>query len=246
MPDGAEDLLHKRIAASGLWSRRKAQTLIQEGRVTVDGETILNKAARVVSGASVRVDGRKVEAAKVRYLVLNKPKGYVTTLSDPHARRTVMELLEGVNAKLKPVGRLDKDTEGLLLFTNDGELAARLTHPRYGIEKEYEVTVRGEIPEDTFARLEKGVFIEGGKTAPAAIPRSTVRLEERATTFHLVIHEGRKHQVRLMCLAVGFPVKKLRRMRVGPIVLKGLPKGACRFLDAKEVEALKRAVGMVV
>jgi 23S rRNA pseudouridine2605 synthase len=242
--EAADLIVHRRIAASGLWSRRKAQALIVEGRVEVDGHIVIDKAARCSADAIIRVNGKRIEAARIRYLALNKPTGYVTTLADPYAKRTVAELIAQTGAMVKPVGRLDKDTEGLLLLTNDGDLAFRLTHPKFGIEKEYEVTVRGVIPEIALAKLEAGVYIEGGKTAPAEAPREKVHVKEGKTTFHLVVHEGRKHQVRLMCFAVGFPVQRLRRVRIGPVGLRGLPKGACRDLSAQEIKALKSAAGL--
>lgn len=245
MSEGAEEVLHRLISASGDWSRRKAQDLILDGRVKVDGQLVIDKAARVSPQSDIRVDGKRIRAAKVDYLILNKPTGYVTTMADPHARQTVADLIRDTGAKVKPVGRLDKDTEGLLILTNDGDLAFRLTHPRYGIEKEYEVEVAGDLTEAAILKLEKGIRVEGRLTAPAAVPRETVRLRDSRTAFRIILHEGRKRQVREMCLAVGHPVKKLRRVRIGPLVMRNLPKGACRRLSKPEVDALKREVGLL-
>jgi len=179
--------------------------------------------------------------SKLYYLVMNKPVGHVTTMRDPQGRPTVTKFLPKLDATLKPVGRLDMDTEGLLLFTNDGEFANRLTHPRFGVEKEYLANVSGIVDPEALDKLRKGVYIEGGKTAPAKA--AVVHAEEKAdrTTLRLVIHEGRKRQVRQMCEAVGHPVITLKRVRIGPVVLRGMARGECRMLGKQEVEALLEA-----
>jgi 23S rRNA pseudouridine2605 synthase len=237
------DRLHKRIAASGLCSRRAAETLIADGRVMVNGEIVREQGVKVGDEDTVLVDGAPLPDQRLLYLLMNKPKGVLTTLRDPHGRRTVKDLLPDLSGTVKPVGRLDKDTEGLLIFTNDGALAQRLTHPRYGIEKEYIVQVKGIVADKDIQRLAKGMWIpEGGKTAPATVNR--IQRDEKAdrTTFNITIHEGRKRQIRLMCMGIGHPVKELKRVRVGPIELKSQPRGTCRMLGKPEIEALRAAV----
>lgn len=221
-------------------SRRAAEELIREGRVTVNGELVIEMGRKVTPEDDVRIDGTKLGFARNHTLVMNKPKGYVTTLRDPQGRRTVAELLPDVGVMLKPVGRLDLDTEGLLLFTNDGELANRLMHPRYGVEKEYIVTVEGEPDEKALDKLRKGIYIEGGKTLPATIESS----KQNPSEFRITIHEGRKRQVRMMCMAIGHPVKTLKRIRIGFLRLHNIPKGTCRMLGKSEVDALRKAVGL--
>lgn len=234
--------LHKRIAASGLCSRRAAEKRILEGRVAVNGEVVRTLGYKVAAEDVIAVDGKVVGVAKLHYVILNKPVGYVTTLADPHAKRTVADLMPDLGVQLKPVGRLDKDTEGLLLCTNDGDLALRLAHPRYGVEKEYQVAVEGQMTEMAERQLRKGIWIQGGKTAPAKVEGVFYDEKKKWTFFRITIHEGRKRQVREMCMAVGFPVKKLRRVRFGPLVLHKLPKGSCRALGKVEVDALWDAV----
>ena len=192
----------------------------------------------------VQVDGTILSTARHYTLVLNKPRGVVTTLSDPQGRRTIQSLLPDYGVQLKPVGRLDMDSEGLLLVSNDGELAHRLTHPRYGIEKEYIAVVRGVPEEKALAKLRKGVFIEGGKTAPAFVEFIPTQRTGNSSSLRLIIHEGRKRQVRLMCEAVGHPVTSLKRVRIGPLLLRGLRNGECRLLGKQEVDELRKLVGM--
>jgi pseudouridine synthase len=192
----------------------------------------------------VRVDGQPVNSAKTYTLVLNKPLGVVTTLRDPQGRPTIVRHLPDLGVQLKPVGRLDMDTEGLLLVTNDGELAHRLAHPRYGIEKEYTVTVRGVPDDKALNELRKGVFVEGRRTAPANVVPVHAEPKKNTAVLRITIHEGRKRQVRLMCEAVGYPVVSLRRVRIGPLILKGMRPGECRMLGKKEVDELRRLVGL--
>ena len=244
MPKGDGSVrLHKRIAASGLCSRRAAESLIREGRVQVNGGVVTEMGIKVGPDDEVRVDGKPIGLARVCTLMMNKPAGYITTLSDPQKRRTVASLLPELDVQLKPVGRLDIETEGLLLFTNDGELAQRLSHPRYGVEKEYLATVEG-IPEPpSLEKLRKGVYIEeGGKTAPARVAVAHVDKKSNTCILRISIHEGRKRQVRLMCEAVGHPVIHLRRTRYGPLVLRRLAPGECRMLGKEELEELRRLV----
>ncbi len=238
--------LHVRIAHSGLCSRRAAEEMILQGRVQVDGATVRELGTQVHPEQEVRVDGIPIREAKIYTLVVNKPTGVVTTLSDPQGRPTIARFLPDYGVQLKPVGRLDMDTDGLLIVTNDGDLALRLAHPRYGIEKEYQAIVQGIPDERTLARLREGVYVEGRKTAPAKVGVLHVEERRETTSLRLTIHEGRKRQVRLMLLTVGHPVLKLTRIRLGPLYLKGMRPGEARLLGQKEVDALRTLVGLPV
>ncbi len=248
MPNDAPELerLHVRIAHSGICSRRAAEKLILEARVEVNGEVITELGTKVGPDDEVRVDGNLIKEAKLYTLLFHKPAGIVTTLSDPQGRPTIKKYLPDYGVQLKPVGRLDKDTDGLLLVTNDGDLALRVTHPRYGLEKEYQVIVDGYPDDKDFEKLRKGVYIEGGKTQPAKVEIGFTDDRKETTSFRLTIHEGRKRQVRLMCEAIGHPVVKLTRIRLGPFVLKGLKPGECRLVGKQDLDKLRRMVGLDV
>lgn len=237
--------LHKRIAASGLCSRRAAEELIREGRVAVNGEQVTQMGVIVTDDDVVTVDGEPIGRPPLYVLVMHKPPGYVTTLSDPQGRPTVKRLLPGIGAALKPVGRLDMNSEGLLLFMNDGELANRLVHPRWGVDKEYEVTVQGIPRAEDLERLRKGIYLEGGKTRPATVELLS-KPDRKSTTSKLkfILHEGKKRQIRLMCDAIGCPVVRLVRVRIGFLRLKGMPPGQCRMLGKQDVDRLAKAVGL--
>jgi len=241
--------LQKILSAAGVASRRAAERLIVEGRVSVNGETVRELGTKADPGADdIRVDGRRVTiAAKRRYLLLNKPRGYVCTRSDPEGRPTILDLLGPIAAReyLYPVGRLDYDSEGLLLVTNDGDLAARLTHPRHGVEREYEARVRGVPGAPTLARLAQGVRIEGRRTAPADVSLLRTLAGRDQALLSVVVREGRNRQVRRMCEAVGHPVVGLRRVRIGPLADPTLRSGEVRELTAREVEALRRSARRV-
>jgi 23S rRNA pseudouridine2605 synthase len=223
------------LARAGVASRRSADDLIKAGRVTVNGEPgRLN--TFVESRDRVEVDGRRVEPQRLAYVLLHKPAGVVTTARDPHGRPAVVDLV-GHQARVVPVGRLDADTTGALLLTNDGELAHKLAHPRYGVEKTYDVEVDGDATDEQLRSLREGVELEDGPTAPARARRlGPNRLE-------LVLHEGRKHQVKRMSAAVGLPVKRLHRSRYAGLELGRLRPGEWRELDHAEVEGLRAAVG---
>ncbi|HEY7398001.1 MAG TPA: pseudouridine synthase [Gaiellaceae bacterium] len=221
------------IARAGVASRRRADGLIKAGRVTVNGapgqlNTFVNE------GDDVRLDGKPLAKQQLAYVLLHKPTGVVTTASDPGGRPTVVDLVEH-ESRVVPVGRLDADTTGALLLTNDGSLAHRLAHPRYEVEKVYVAEVTGEPTNATLARLAAGIELDDGPTAPARV----VRLGP--TTVELSIHEGRNRQVRRMLEAVGHPVVALHRSRYGPLTVDGLQPGESRELTAAEVEALRRA-----
>ena len=209
------------------------------------GKVVSQPGTKVGPDDEIRIDGKPLSKPRSLTLMLNKPAGYITTMDDPHARKTAMQLIPDVGTGLKPVGRLDKETEGLLLFTNEGELAHRLTHPRYEVEKEYEVEVEGIIGAEAAKKLESGMFIEGRRTAPAKVRALKTIPKRRISLFNLIVHEGRKRQIREMCARVGHPIRKLKRVRVGPLVMRDLPKGACRSLNSKELAALRKAVGLI-
>jgi len=193
----------------------------------------------------IEVDGKRVQLSEEHtYILLHKPAGVVTTRRDAHAARTVMDLLQGVSAAVFPLGRLDADTTGALLLTDDGELAYRLTLPRYGVPKTYLVEVRGELGEEALRRLREGVLLEDGMTAPAQVQKVRYLAGRGTTLLRLTIHEGRKRQVKRMCMAVGHPVVRLHRERFGHLTLHQLPVGAWRYLTDEEIVALRRAVGL--
>ena len=224
--------LNAYLARAGVASRRKADELIKAGRVTVHGEPgQLN--TFVESRDRVEVDGEPVATQRLSYVLLHKPTGVVTTASDPQGRRTVVDLVAGHDARVVPVGRLDADTTGALLLTNDGELAHRLAHPRYEVEKVYEAEVEGEPSDEALAQLESGVELDDGRTAPARARRLA------PSTVELSIHEGRKHQVKRMLAAVGHPVTRLHRSRYAGLTLEGLAPGELRELREDEIARLR-------
>lgn len=207
----------------------------------VNGDTVTAMGVMVEPTDEIEVDGEILGIAKTYTLIMNKPVGVVTTLFDPQGRPTVKRYLPDLGVQVKPVGRLDMESEGLLLFTNDGELANRLTHPRYKVDKEYEVVVSGHPDEKDLERLRKGVPIEGRLTAPAHV-EIRGRASTNTTMLRFIIHEGRKRQIRVMCDFVEHPVISLKRVRIGPIILRKLPKGACRMLTQTEIADLRKAV----
>jgi pseudouridine synthase len=228
------------LARAGVASRRRADELIRAGRVRVNGAPgALN--TDVGRRDVVEVDGRRVERQELAYVLLHKPPGVVTTASDPHGRPTVAGLVPP-EPRVVPVGRLDMDTTGALLLTNDGELAHRLAHPRYGVPKVYEVEVEGAPGRDELARLRAGVELDDGPTAPAEV-RALGRTGG-TTRIELTLHEGRKHQVKRMCEAIGHPVRRLHRARYAGLGLDGLAPGGSRPLTREEVAALRRDVGL--
>jgi 23S rRNA pseudouridine2605 synthase len=225
--------LNAYLARAGIASRRRADELIKAGRVLVNGARgELNTFVEL--GDRVEVDGVPVAPQPLAYVLLHKPAGVVTTARDPHGRPTVVELVDHA-ARVVPVGRLDADTTGALLLTNDGPLAHRLAHPRYGVEKMYEVDVEGRPPDEALQRLAEGIELDDGRTAPAQARRlGPSRLE-------LTLHEGRTHQVKRMCEAVGHPVRRLHRSRYAGLGLVGLEPGEWRELTREEVVALRQA-----
>jgi pseudouridine synthase len=237
--------LQKILSAAGVASRRASEQMILEGRVMVNGETVRELGTKADPAKDViKVDGRRIKTEiRHRYILVYKPKGYVTTRKDPEGRRTVLDLI-GEGDYIYPVGRLDYDSEGLLLMMTDGDLAAGLMHPRHEVEKEYEVIVHGIPDARAVEKLRKGVFIEGGRTSPARVHvGGTVKGAKPTTKLTMTIHEGRNRQVRKMCSAVGLPVWDLRRIRMGPISLGRLKPGQWRDLTPDEVRRLQRSVG---
>jgi 23S rRNA pseudouridine2605 synthase len=239
--------LQKVLSAAGIASRRAAEAYITEGRVSVNGHTVTELGTKADPDTDdIRVDGRRIKpAARRLYILMYKPRGYITTRSDPQKRPTVIDLLAkgGVRDYVYPVGRLDYESEGLLLLTSDGDLAARLTHPSHEVEREYHARVRGVPDRHSLERLAKGVVIDGRKTSPAEVKLVKVLEADGGddAVMSIVLHEGRNRQVRRMCEAIGHPVVRLRRVRIGPITDDHIRPGEFRELDAKEVAALRRA-----
>lgn len=239
MNKGAAERLQKIIAAAGLASRRQAEKWIEAGRVTVNGRPASLGDTADLSRDEVSVDGKPLTRPDRRtYILLNKPAKYLTSLRDPQGRPLVTDLVREVGARLFPVGRLDFMTEGLLILTNDGDFAQRLAHPRHEVDKTYLVRVRGALTTSAQKRLQEGVDLEDGRTAPARVER--VRQSGSHTWFEITIHEGRNRQVRRMCEAVGYPVSRLKRTRLAFLDLKDIPPGQFRHLTPAEVSRLKK------
>jgi 23S rRNA pseudouridine2605 synthase len=238
--------LQKILSTAGIASRRAAESYITDGRVSVNGETITELGSKADPDSDdIRVDGRRIKTARRRlYLLLYKPRGYIASRSDPQKRPTVIDLLAkgGMRDYVYPVGRLDYESEGLLLLTSDGDLAARLTHPSHEVEREYQVKVLGVPDDHDLDRLSKGIVIDGRRTLPAQV--KLLKVIEGTGAPHamlsVVVKEGRNRQVRNMCEAIGHPVDRLRRVRIGPITDDRIRPGEFRELDEKEVAALKR------
>ena len=237
--------LQKILSQAGIASRRASEQLMLDGRVTVNGATVRELGTKAdASRDDIRVDGRRVKiVTRHRYLLLNKPRGYVTTRADEKHRPTVIDLLRGVSEYVYPVGRLDYESEGLLLLTNDGDLAARLTHPRHGVARVYEARVLGVPDERDLARLSRGLIIDGRRTEAADVTLLPHARDAKEATVVVTIREGRNRQVRRMCEAVGHPVTHLKRVAIGPINDSTLKVGRWRELRPEEVERLRKAAG---
>ena len=240
--EAADDVrLHVLIARSGLASRREAERLIAAGEVTVNGTVVTEAGSRAKFDDHIKVSGRRIEAPRFHeYFAYHKPAGMVTTMRDPEGRPSLGDVVESLGVRVLPVGRLDYDSSGLLLLTNDGELTHRLTHPRYGVEKRYHVKIDRPAPRAGIERLRTGVELDDGLTAPAFV--GAVRGAPSRSWLEIRIHEGRTRQLRRMCEAIGRRVVKLKRVAVGPIRLGRLEVGTARRLTAREVAALERAV----
>ena len=213
--------------------------MLREGRVAVDGRTASLGDSADPQRNVVTVDGVRVESEPLAYWMLHKPRGVISTLRDTHGRPTVADVLPGDAPRLFPVGRLDRDTEGLLLLTNDGPLTHVMLHPSHAVEREYAVTVRGRMAPEALERLAAGVEIEDGPTAPARVDRVRRAASSPSTRFHLTVIEGRKRQIRRALAALGYPVQRLVRVRIGPLRLGRLPEGEARPLTPRERRALE-------
>lgn len=235
--------IQKIIAESGFCSRRKAETLIEQKRVKVNGHIATIGQKINPRNDLITIDGERiyVELKKTHlYLMMNKPRGYLTAMSDDRGRRCVVDLLPGTNQRVFPVGRLDLNSEGLLLFTSDGEFSNQLMHPRHQITKVYRVTVRPDITDEQAVKLSEGVYIDGRKTAPAEV--RVLSKEPNRVVVEIVIREGRNRQVRKMCEAVGLEVARLKRTAIGPIRLGMLKPGAVRELTKEELLAIRNVL----
>lgn len=231
--------LQKYLALSGVASRRSAEKMIADGRVTVDGEVITEMGVQVEIGQDIRVDGRLVTPEpEKKYIMYHKPAGEVTTASDPEGRATVLDKFRDYPVRLYPVGRLDYDSEGLLLLTNDGDLTERMLHPSMEVEKTYLARVSNEMTIEEARRLERGVMVDGRKTARAKV--KILGVKGLYTDILVTIHEGRNRQVRKMVEQVGHQVVMLRRIRFGPLKLEDLPRGMWRELTEEELRELSR------
>jgi len=233
--------LGRYLAHAGVASRRAAERLIAEGRVTVDGQVEMNPATAVDESRAVRVDGRDVRPEAHEYHVLHKPVGVVSTADDPHGRPTVTEMVPS-SARLYPVGRLDVESSGLVLLTNDGDMANRLMHPRYEVPKTYRVAVRGVPSQEDLRALRRGVELEDGLTAPARV--DVIASRGKQSLLEVTLHEGRKRIVRRMLEAVGHPAIALERTAIGPLRLGRLAVGSVRRLRPAEIDALRGAAGL--
>ncbi len=232
--------LQKVISQAGIASRRESEELINAGRVKVNGVVVTELGTKVEpTRDKVAVDNKPIRTEKPVYILLNKPRGIVTTLHDPEGRKTVASLLPDISERIYPVGRLDYNTEGLLLMTNDGELTHALTHPSHEIDKTYRAKVLGRPPEEKLDRLRAGIKLEDGLTAPAKVNAVEYDREKDLTTVEIVITEGRNRQVRRMFEAIGHPVRQLKRVKFAFLTLVGVRRGAYRHLEADEVETLK-------
>ncbi len=238
MSEDSLERLQKVMAHAGVASRRKSEELIRQGRVTVNGRVVTELGTKVdPAHDQVRVDGQRIEVVpRHLYIMLNKPRGVLSTMKDARGRRSLGDLVEAPG-RLYPVGRLDAMSEGLILLTDDGELANLLTHPRYGHEKEYYLLVNGRPSEETLATWRRGIVLDDKPTAPAHV--HIIRQEKNATSLRVVMREGRKRQIRRVAAMLGHPVRELKRVRLGPLELGTLETGQWRYLTTKEIHDLQ-------
>jgi len=230
--------LQKYLARCGVASRRKAEEIIRQGRVRVDGIVVTAMGSRITPGKqTISLDGKDLkDDIQPIYFLLNKPKGYVTTVSDPQGRPIVTSLIKDIQTRLFPVGRLDLDTEGALILTNDGELAQKIQHPKFEVNKSYEARVLGVPNQGKIGRLEKGILLDGKKTSPARIQFK--KKYKNSSVIRITIHEGRKRQVRKMFQAIGHPVTHLKRISYGQLHLGNLPTGSYRRLNVSDIKKI--------
>jgi 23S rRNA pseudouridine2605 synthase len=235
--------LQKVIAQAGIASRRKSEELIQEGKVKVNGKVVTQLGVKVTSSDRVEVNGIQIESEVPVYFLLYKPRGVISSVSDDKGRKVVSDFFSHIPERIYPVGRLDYDTSGLLLMTNDGEFANLLMHPRSEIEKVYVAKIKGIPSKENLRKLEKGIKLEDGKTAPAKVKMLSSDKKKQTSIIELIIHEGRNRQVRRMLEAIGHQVLKLKRERYGNLTLNGLAAGDARELTPHEVKQV-RAMAM--
>ena len=235
--------LHKVLANSGVASRRACEQLIAAGQVTVDGEIVTEMGFKVDPAKNkIMFGGQRIKPPRPITLILNKPKKTVTTTKDEAGRRTVMQYVQHIPERVYPVGRLDWESEGLLVMTNDGELANLLTHPRYGVARTYHVVVKGELTPAVLERMQKGVWLSEGKTGPIRI--LIKKRDRESAVVEVTVHEGMNREVRRVFARFGLKVKHLKRLRVGPLALGHLGSGAIRVLSPQEVESLRASVNL--
>lgn len=236
--------LQKYLAHAGIGSRRSCEEIILKGKVKVNGKIVTTLGTKVnPTRDNIEVNNQLITNKEDKvYLLLNKPDGYVTTVKDPRGRPTVIDLIENINKRIYPVGRLDYETEGLLLLTNDGKLAYRLTHPSYKIDKVYEALVKGNPTKEKLSKLRNGIELEDGITEPAKV--KVLKKFSDKTLLEITIHEGRNRQVRRMCRAINHPILNLKRTQIGPLQLGNIPKGNFRTLKPSEIKRLKKAVDL--
>ena len=238
----SEERLQKLISRAGLMSRREAENFIVAGRVTVDGKVVKTLGARADAQVNkICVDGKELtfDIEKI-YLLLNKPEGFLSTAKDKRGNKTVMDLVKDISTRVYPCGRLDQNSSGLILMTNDGELMNALLHPKFKVPKTYRVKVEGELTEEKISQLCNGVELEDGLTAPAEI--NLLSVEKKSATLEITIHEGRNRQIRRMLAAVGCDVKKLTRIKFANLTLDGVKVGKYRRLTSKEIKSLYKLV----
>lgn len=230
--------LNQAIAKSGLCSRRNADELIASGRVRVNGQIVTDYSAKVDPDRDeISVDGRKLDIHQFVYIAVYKPRGLVTTVSDEKGRKSVMAMLPAELRHLRPVGRLDMNSEGLLIFTNDGDLTQRVTHPAHHLPKHYRVTVKGEIRDQHLSAMEKGMKLSDGPTQPARV--KLIARDRSSSTFDMVISEGRNRQIRRMCEQLGYQVSRLVRLGIGRLQLGQMTPGSWRYLNVDEIRQLE-------
>ncbi|MGX6428327.1 pseudouridine synthase [Levilactobacillus yonginensis] len=237
--------LQKVLAHDGVASRRQSEKLIMSGRVKVNGTVVTELGTKVGVHDKILVDGVPVTTEAPVYVMLYKPRAVISTANDEKGRKTVVDLIEDIPQRIYPVGRLDYDTAGLLLLTNDGELANRLTHPKYEVEKTYVARVTGTPTNDAMRQLRQGMTVDGEVYAPARTKLLSSDPKKKSSIVQLIIHEGKNHQVKKMLEAVGYPVEKLKREKYGNLTLKGLNAGEARLLKPEEVKELKQATGLM-
>lgn len=234
--------LQKVMAHAGIASRRKSEDIIKQGRVTVNGEVVKELGTKVSASDTIIVDGVPIQREQKVYILLNKPRETISTVDDDKNRETVVDLIEGIEERIYPVGRLDWDTTGALLLTNDGELSFKLTHPSFEFPKTYVVKAKGHMQKKDGARLAKGIKLDGVMTAPAKVSILSYDRPSNTTMARITLHEGKNHQVKNMFQEIGYPVDKLTREKFGFLTTDGLQSGEWRFLTPHEIKQLEHIV----